>query len=154
MKSEVKAPDGVRRVALDDLDDVLEVAERSFPGGFPRHVMRQFYDACRDTFFVWEQGDRVRAFAIFAPNRTAVAWFLVMAAEEGLRERGIGSALIAQGASACRGLGVEEIRLTVHPENPAKRLYQRSGFREIGRDDAYYGPGAPRIVMALGLKGD
>lgn len=89
-----------------------------------------------------------------APNREGVgaAWFrfwtaeshsygfvapavpeLGIAVRSALRGRGLGSrllrALLAQAARA----GIRQLSLSVEIDNPALRLYERNGFRRVGR---------------------
>jgi ribosomal protein S18 acetylase RimI-like enzyme len=52
------------------------------------------------------------------------------------RGRGIGSHLLGQVLAEADALG-RSIRLFVEPENPARRLYERLGFRETGRRQVY-----------------
>ena len=62
-----------------------------------------------------------------------VAWFCV---DPKARGRGIGQALIAYTVSLARNAGFNRIRLytsTDSSEAAALRLYERNGFKEIGR---------------------
>lgn len=52
------------------------------------------------------------------------------------RGRGIGSHLLEQVLAEADAQGCS-IRLFVEPENPARRLYERLGFRETGRHQVY-----------------
>jgi ribosomal protein S18 acetylase RimI-like enzyme len=35
--------------------------------------------------------------------------------------------------AAARRAGYRQVSLTVHPQNPAQRLYERCGFRKVAR---------------------
>jgi len=47
---------------------------------------------------------------------------------------------------------VPRIELMTHPANPARRLYERHGFKVCGRIDNFQGSSEPRLVMARILK--
>ncbi len=49
------------------------------------------------------------------------------------RGQGLGEAALDFAASEAARLGVRALHLEVEPENPARRLYDRSGFRADGR---------------------
>lgn len=71
------------------------------------------------------------------------------------QRRGYGSALLEQVVSRARNAGCEQLLLEVRPSNgPAKRLYQRAGFRVVGIRKNYYPARAGRedaLVMSLAL---
>jgi ribosomal protein S18 acetylase RimI-like enzyme len=48
------------------------------------------------------------------------------------RASGVGSALLAALLEAARASGARAISLSVDPANPARRLYERHGFRKVG----------------------
>ena len=59
------------------------------------------------------------------------AGYFVVAA---LRGRGIGAALVEHSLVEARALGFDAMQFNlVFAGNPARRLYERMGFREIGR---------------------
>jgi ribosomal protein S18 acetylase RimI-like enzyme len=53
------------------------------------------------------------------------------------RGRGLGAAFLALLQDAARAGGFAHVRLTVTPENPARRLYQRAGFVEAEPASAF-----------------
>jgi ribosomal protein S18 acetylase RimI-like enzyme len=54
------------------------------------------------------------------------------------RRRGIGQALLDGFVLDGRGEGFNQWALSVRPDNPARRLYERSGFKCVGTDTHQY----------------
>ena len=50
------------------------------------------------------------------------------------RGMGVGAALVRALLESARGGGFERISLSVEPDNPAVRLYERAGFTRVGGD--------------------
>ena len=60
---------------------------------------------------------------------------VAVAVVDGKRGRGIGEALMLAIHERAREQKVERISLSVDPDNPAKRLYQRLGYVDLQPDD-------------------
>ena len=60
---------------------------------------------------------------------------LAVAVAEGARGNGIGARLLDELATVARRAGVPRLSLSVDSENPALRLYERLGYREVARDE-------------------
>ena len=60
---------------------------------------------------------------------------LAVSVAEGLRGTGIGTRLMDALAESARSAGYGTLSLSVDAENPARRLYERLGYREISIDD-------------------
>lgn len=59
---------------------------------------------------------------------------LCIAVKRELRGRGVGAALIREGVEILKNRGAAAVRLEVRTVNlPARRLYQKSDFREVGK---------------------
>lgn len=56
---------------------------------------------------------------------------LGIALEPAYQHRGLGQPLMRAALAAARDAGYERVSLTVHPENPARHLYERCGFRTL-----------------------
>jgi GNAT superfamily N-acetyltransferase len=69
---------------------------------------------------------------------------VAVAVAEGRRGRGIGARLLNGLADTARTAGFVRLSLSVDDDNPALRLYERLGYRELTRDE-----GGVRMVLDL-----
>jgi ribosomal-protein-alanine N-acetyltransferase len=78
---------------------------------------------------------------------------IAVAARE--RSRGLARRMLDVHLRALAGLGAAAVFLEVGEENePARRLYARAGFRQVGRREAYYQDRPGRGTAALVLRCD
>ena len=70
---------------------------------------------------------------------------LAVAVREDRRGEGIGARLMGALAERARAAGFARLSLSVDTENPARRLYERLGYREVSRDED-----GVRMVLELG----
>jgi ribosomal-protein-alanine N-acetyltransferase len=83
------------------------------------------------------------------------AEILSIAVASARRGRGLARALLNLHLRRLAGLGVAAVFLEVDEDNePARRLYQRAGFREVGRRPGYYQHGPDQTATALVLRRD
>jgi len=83
------------------------------------------------------------------------AEILSVAVAAARRGRGLGRALLHLHLRRLAGLGAGSVFLEVDEDNtPARRLYQRAGFREVGRRPGYYSQDRDRPATALVLRRD
>lgn len=98
-----------------------------------------------------------RGLAGFILSRIAAgeAEILSVAVAPDLRGRGLARALLDLHLRRLAGLGVRQVFLEVDETNtPARRLYARKGFGEVGRREAYFRTGAGASTTALILRRD
>jgi ribosomal-protein-alanine N-acetyltransferase len=70
------------------------------------------------------------------------------------RGKGLARRLLDLHLRRLAGIGARAVFLEVDEDNtPARRLYKRAGFREVGRRDAYYSAGG-KATAALVLRRD
>jgi ribosomal-protein-alanine N-acetyltransferase len=83
------------------------------------------------------------------------AEILSVAVASARRGRGLARALLNLHLRRLAGLGARAVFLEVDEDNePARRLYNRAGFREVGRRPGYYQQGRDRAATALVLRRD
>jgi ribosomal protein S18 acetylase RimI-like enzyme len=63
---------------------------------------------------------------------------LGIALEPAFQHKGFGRPLMLEALHGARRAGHARVSLTVHPENPARRMYERCGFRTIGLRNGYH----------------
>lgn len=120
---------------------------------YPDFFFRQAFDLWGDTFFVaGGEGDLLDGYVIGVPcDEPGVMWVLSLAVRGAARGRGIGKALMREVLAAMRAKGTASVKLTVHPDNTAVKLYQGLGFEVVGDEPHYFGEDDPRRVMELRL---
>jgi ribosomal-protein-alanine N-acetyltransferase len=82
------------------------------------------------------------------------AEILSVAVARSRRGKGLGRQLLDLHLRRLAGLGVRAVFLEVDANNaPARRLYERAGFRGVGRREGYYsnGPGSAALILRRDL---
>lgn len=119
------------RFTVDDVDGSHELS----------HYFTSFPSGC-DLGLADNDGDAVRAVAwlVFLPAEDPGYGFvdanipeLSITTFEGYRGQGIGSALLSELINRARSRGIPGISLSVADGNAARRLYDRAGFKIVGR---------------------
>jgi ribosomal-protein-alanine N-acetyltransferase len=83
------------------------------------------------------------------------AEILSVATASARRGRGVARALLSLHMRRLAGMGVRAIFLEVDERNePARKLYHRAGFHEVGRRQGYYREGREQPGNALVLRRD
>jgi ribosomal-protein-alanine N-acetyltransferase len=78
------------------------------------------------------------------------AEILSIAVTSSQRGSGLGRLLLDLHLRRLAGLGTRTVFLEVDEANiPARRLYRRAGFREVGRREGYYPPGKGSAALVL-----
>lgn len=129
-------------MGLGDLDRVMEIAAGTHEA--PQWTRAVYMAAIseeatpRRVALVAESGGMTAGFAV-ASLVGQQAELESIAVEGELRGRGIGAALLGEIVAEAEVAGVEEMVLEVRASNlRAGRLYERAGFREVGRRKGYY----------------
>ncbi|OXY81945.1 GNAT family N-acetyltransferase [Oceanimonas doudoroffii] len=119
--------------------------------GYPDFFLRQAWDLWPGSLLVAESEHELLGYALAGRGEVAnEGWILSLAVTPAARGRGLGRQLLQVAVTALESQGCKRIKLTVLPDNPALHLYQSLGFAEAGREEDYFGPGEPRLVMVRG----
>ncbi len=145
----------VRRAAASDLDDLLALEESSFSSDrLSRAQYRRHLDSDSALVLVARANRHrfVGSAVLFFRKGSAVARLYSLATLPESRGQGVGAALLKAAADVARRRGSRALRLEVRTDNNAAiGLYERHGFRRIGRYTQYYqdGTDAWRYEKAL-----
>ena len=129
----------VERMTVDDLNEVHVIEREAFTTPWPAHAYRAELENNRLAhYLVARYGDRIVGFAGM--------WLLVdeahittFATSRKWRRQGIGERLLLALLELARSRGANEATLEVRPSNaPARRLYEKYGFRNVGQRPHYY----------------
>lgn len=121
-----------------DLLDVAALEASVYPHPWS---LANFEDSLRSGYQAW---------VLRAPDGELLGYFLVMAVVDeahllnvavaaSRQGQGLGRLLLNQSVACARGLGMESMLLEVRPSNTrALEIYERYGFKHIGRRKGYY----------------
>jgi len=138
----------IRAASTADLDAIVRIEAASFADPWSR---RAFHAHLRDLFLVAECEGAVAGYLV-ARAMSSEGEILNVAVHPDRRTAGIGRALLEASLDALDAAGVNAVFLEVRESNAAaRRLYEASGFTEIGRRRGYY---AEPVEDALVLRRD
>lgn len=150
------APVRVRRAELSDLDDLVALEEASFATDrLSRAQYRRHLDSESAQVLVASANHRhfLGTAVVFFRKGTHIARLYSIATKLAARGKGVGSALLDAAEELAAKRGCAALRLEVRTDNDdAMRLYERLGYKRIGRYTRYYGDGADawRYEKAVG----
>lgn len=145
----------MREMKADDIDGVLEIERVSFVAPWTRGMFEETLLSPVGASFVAEEGGRIVGYLIFyyAAREIHVMNIAIRRDRRGL---GIASWMMSRIMDLGRRNSMETCFLEVRESNmPARGLYEKLGFRQIGRRKGYYREtGEDAIVMELTLRDD
>ena len=143
----------IRRARPSDLDELL-MLETIFPltdRASRRNLARQIESpsiAC----LVVDQGGILGSVVVLFRKHSRIARIYSLSVASEATGKGLGRTLIEAAFAESRARKCDRIRLEVRASNSrAISLYERSGFRVIGRTIAYYGDGEDALRMEVTL---
>jgi ribosomal-protein-alanine N-acetyltransferase len=123
----------------------------SFNRGWSEHELEQLLT---DRGVIADRAIRGRRIVGFILSRRAAdeAEVLSVAVARATRGRGLARRLLDLHLRRLAGFGLRAVFLEVDEDNePARRLYARAGFREVGRRPGYYAGGKGALVLRRDL---
>lgn len=146
------APRQMRAMTERDIPDVMEIEKRSFISPWTRGMFAQTLESPVARNFVIIEGKSIIGYIIFYEAGLEIH-IMNIAVHPGRRHQGVGLDMMQTIIEAARTNSVEECFLEVRETNfPAQCLYEKLGFKGIGRRKGYYSEtNEDAIVMALSL---
>lgn len=138
-----------------DLNEVLGLEQASFPSPWSRRMFLEEFDRSFAILEVARLLDEEGTFKLVGYSDFWLVYdevhLLSIAVDPGYRGFGVGSMLLGRICDASRKIEARQVILEVRPSNePARRLYRKMGFTEIGVRRKYYkDTGEDALVMAL-----
>jgi [ribosomal protein S18]-alanine N-acetyltransferase len=139
---------------LSDARDLAELHAACFRRGWSDE---EFARLLLEATVVTHRAIIAKSIAGFILSRRAAdeAEILSIAVTASRRRRGLARRILDLHLRRLAGLGVRAVLLEVDEENtPARRLYARAGFQEVGRREGYYSRPQAHPSRALVLRRD
>ncbi|NUO71650.1 MAG: GNAT family N-acetyltransferase [Frateuria sp.] len=148
-------PVRLRPASPTDLDALVALEERAFSGDrLSRAQYRRHLASPGAAVLVADTPDEglLGSALVFFRRGSTLARLYSIATAQAARGRGIGTGLLAAAEHAARKRGSRALRLEVRVDNAAAiGLYERAGYRRIGRYTGYYEDGADAWRYEKGL---
>lgn len=140
----------MRAMTDEDIAEVIEIEKRSFISPWTRGMFAQTLESPVARNLVMIDGKRIAGYIIFYEAGLEIH-IMNIAVHPGLRRQGIGLDMMQRIIGTARANSVEECFLEVRETNfPAQCLYERLGFKAIGKRKGYYAEtNEDAIVMVL-----
>jgi ribosomal-protein-alanine N-acetyltransferase len=150
-----RAPTTIFDARAADAAALAALHGRSFARGWSESEFERLLSDRAVVAHVARAGSRGEPAGFMLSRRAAdEAEILTVAVAPAARGRGIARELLARHLGRLAALGVARVFLEVDDGNrPARSLYARAGFREVGRREGYYASAA-RPGAALTLRRD
>ena len=148
------APFSYRRMALEDLDRIMEIEKDGFAHPWSADLLRREMMHDWSTILLATEhrgaGEAILGFVVFWLVHDELHVLNIATALEA-RRRGVGWALMEEAAARARGAGAILATLEVRRSNHAAiTLYRALGYRQVGvRPNYYADEGEDAIVMVL-----
>lgn len=155
MGCEVRMPSSIRQAEPRDIDALVAIENAVFSTDrISRRSFRQLIESDSAAALVAEADGTVAGYAVVLFRAgSGVARLYSIAVAPGVA--GIGRALLAAAEEAAFDRERLVLRLEVREDNGrANQLYERSGYRRIGREADYYEDGMAALRFEKTLRGD
>jgi len=142
----------IREARMDDMADVCGIERKCFRYPYPCEVLVMLRTLYPELFLVAEESGHVVGYVSAVIRRDGQGHIVSICVDPEHRRRGIGTALMVEVLRRIKELGLCSVRLEVRVSNVgAQRLYQKLGFRVVGRIQNYYPDGEDALVMVKDL---
>jgi len=134
----------------EDIDAVVSLERLIFPTPWSKDIfLHELMSRPKAVLLVARTGGRLCGYLV-ARVFIDTVHITNIAVEPQMRRRGVGTALMRECIFRCLSRGIRFLRLEVRENNfPARRFYEKLGFRELGLKLGYYSDtGEHAVIMA------
>lgn len=144
----------IRHAQLADLAMIKHIDESAFGHDtYPLFFFRQAIDLWPDLLLVAEQDDQLQGYILGGYGQEqSQAWVLSLAVLPQARGQGVARNLLLTLENTLMRWNVVQIKLTLAPDNPAKKLYFSLHYQEISYELDYFGTNEHRFLLAKTLR--
>lgn len=141
-----------RPMTQDDIGEVLEIENVSFAAPWTQGMFRQILASPITKSLVFSIRDKIVGYIVFYHAGPEIH-IMNIAVDPSFRQQGIAYRMMSRILDLARDYSVEECFLEVRENNfSARSLYDRLGFKPVGRRKGYYSEtNEDAIVMMLAL---
>ncbi|MFN3804103.1 MAG: ribosomal protein S18-alanine N-acetyltransferase [Pyrobaculum sp.] len=153
----------IREAALKDLEDVIKINKAVLPENYPTWFFVEHFEQYPKAFIVAEIENKIVGYVM---SRVEYGWgnlargkpvrkghVVSVGVLPEARRLGIATAMLSRSMKAMKTYyGAVEVYLEVRVSNtPAISLYEKLGYRVVGRVPRYYSDGEDAYIMACPL---
>lgn len=143
-------PFHIRRMKACDLERILQIEHASFgKDAYDRNLFAEYGRKCGELFLVALRDRRICGYSITCTRAGAsTSEVISIAVDPTIRQKGTASALMASTLRRLRRRGITRLTLMVKVTNlPARRFYEKWGFRKVRRVPGYYEDARDGLIM-------
>ena len=142
-----------RQINIYDLNDVMDITQKSLEGNFTQKYFSNLISLHRKTSIVAELDDNVVGYVIVKTEEPKKGHVISIAVDPEYRGKGIGKKLMNVVSDNLSNLGAKQISLMVRKSNePAINMYEGLNYIKTGSIKSYYrSNGEDAVVMNLSL---
>ncbi|MFQ5910723.1 MAG: GNAT family N-acetyltransferase [Thermoplasmata archaeon] len=138
----------IREFSPTDLKIVRSISQRALNERYSRDFFLRIYRWWRGGFLTAEMSGVIIGALAATKTSATTARILILVVREGLRSRGIGTALMNDFINRIASEGLNRVELEVRKSNlGARRFYQRLGFETIDLIPGFYTDGEDAVKM-------
>lgn len=142
----------IERMNLDHFNKIKDILLEEFDDFWNENLLKEELENKNSKYIVAIKDDEVVGFAGIKYNFDNFVEIMNIVTKKNQRRNGIGKILIENIKKLAKEYGVEKIFLEVNHQNlPAIKLYENSGFKQVGIRKQYYEGKFDAILMDYNL---
>lgn len=148
METEKQKAGVISEFTMDDLDDVVSLANRSMTEYYTRTLIHDISKDWPEAFLVYKVSGNLAGFITGSKYSRTEARILLLAVEEKQRRKGFGRALMNEFFRTCMENGILSVRLEVKTDNfDAIKFYKNYRFVITSVLKNYYSDSSDAYLM-------